>query len=95
MSRRRAERLIVLGLLGQYPLAGIAWQSIHYLIGLRRLGWDVFYVEDSGANPYDPRHATRTEDHAYAVHYVADVMRRIDLADRWATWRGSTGRRTA
>jgi hypothetical protein len=91
VPRQRAERLIVLGLLGQYPLAGIAWQTIHHLVGLRRLGWDVFYVEDSGANPYDPRHATRTEDHAYAVHYVADVMRRIGFADRWAYVEGIDG----
>jgi len=91
VSPPRAERLIVLGILGQYPLAGIAWQAIHYLVGLRRLGWDVFYVEDSGANPYDPRHATRTEDHAYAVHYISDVMRRIGFDDRWAYVEGLDG----
>ena len=85
-------RLIVLGILGQYPLAGIAWQVIHHLVGLRRLGADVFYVEDSRANPYDPRHATRTEDHTYAVEYVQEVMRRIDFGDRWAYVEGVSGR---
>src|SRR5205823_5691128 len=64
-------------------MAGVAWQAIHYLLGLRRLGWDVYYVEDSGAAPYDPRHGGRTDDPAYSVGYVADVMRRFGFEDRW------------
>ena len=64
-------------------MAGVAWQAIHYLLGLRRLGWDAYYVEDSGAAPYDPRHGGRTDDPSYSVGYVADVMRRIGLGDRW------------
>src|SRR5436309_14253137 len=65
-------------------MAGVSWQAIHYLRGFHQLGWDVWYVEDSGAPPYDPRLGTTTEDCAPAVRYVADVMRRIGLADRWA-----------
>jgi len=81
---RRPEPLVVLGILGQYPMAGVSWQAIHYLLGFHQLGWDVWYVEDSGAPPYDPRLGTTTEDCAHAVAYVADVMRRIGLPDRWA-----------
>jgi hypothetical protein len=82
---RRPEPLLVLGLVGQYPVAGVAWQAIHYLVGLERLGYEVYYVEDSGAAPYDPRSGGRTDDYGYACGYVADMMRRIGLADRWAT----------
>jgi hypothetical protein len=64
-------------------MAGVAWQAIHYLVGFRRLGWDVFYVEDSGASPYDPTAESVTGDCTYAVRYVADVMRRIGFEDRW------------
>jgi hypothetical protein len=80
---RRPEPLLVLGIVGQYPMAGVAWQAIHYLLGLRQLGWDVYYVEDSGAPPYDPRVGGASGDSAYAVGYVADVMRRIGFTDRW------------
>jgi len=80
----RPERLLVLGLVGQYPVAGVAWQAIHYLIGLERLGFEVYYVEDSGAAPYDPRSGGRTDDCTYACQYIADMMRRIGLPDRWA-----------
>ena len=82
--RRRPEPILVLGILGQYPLAGVSWQAIHYLLGFQELGWEVFYVEDSGATPYDPRLGMNTEDCAYAVRYIADVMARIGLGDRWA-----------
>ena len=47
-------RLVVLHFVGQMPLAGIAWQALHYLLGLERLGFEAWYVEDHGANPYDP-----------------------------------------
>jgi hypothetical protein len=47
-SRRR---LVVLHLAGRYPLGGIGWQAVHHVLGLARLGHDVFYVEDSRANP--------------------------------------------
>jgi L-alanine-DL-glutamate epimerase-like enolase superfamily enzyme len=50
---RGRERLLVLHIVGQYPMAGVAWQAIHYLLGFQQLGWDVYYVEDSGASPYD------------------------------------------
>jgi hypothetical protein len=80
---RRPERILLLGIVGQYPMAGVAWQAINYLLGLRALGWDVFYVEDSGAPPYDPRTGGRTDDCGYAVRYLDDVMRRIGCGERW------------
>ena len=70
------EVALDLGIVGQYPMAGVAWQAVHYLLGLRDLGWEVFYVEDSGAPPYDPRTGSRTADCSYAVAYVAETMRR-------------------
>ncbi len=79
----RREPLLVLGIVGQYPMAGVAWQAIHYLVGFRQLGWDVYYVEDSGAPPYDPEAGGVTGDCRYAVRYVKEVMKRIGFADRW------------
>jgi hypothetical protein len=65
-------------------MGGLAWQAIHHVVGFQRLGWDVWYVEDSGAAPYDPRLGMATEDCRFAVEHVAGVMRRLGLADRWA-----------
>ncbi len=41
-------KIIVFGILFWYPLAGVTYQFLHYLIGLRRLGYDPYYIEDSG-----------------------------------------------
>lgn len=78
------KTLLVLHIVGQYPMAGVAWQAIHYLLGFKALGWDVWYVEDSGAAPYDPVAGGVTGETSYAVRYVADVMGRVGLGDRWA-----------
>ena len=77
-------RIIVTGLIAQYPLGGVTWDYIQYPLGLQRLGHDVFYFEDTGQWPYDP-HAggLATQPHSN-VRYLADVMDRFGLRDRWA-----------
>jgi hypothetical protein len=83
---------VVLHLAGRYPLGGIGWQAVHYVLGLARLGHDVYYVEDSGGPyPYDPRVRSVVEDSSYSVAFLADVMGRFGLADRWVYVDGVTG----
>ena len=79
-------RIVLLHFVGQMPLAGIAWQAAHYLVGLQRLGYETWYVEDHGANPYDPRVNSVVMDCAYNVAYLRRVMERCGMADRWAYW---------
>jgi hypothetical protein len=86
MIQARKKTVLVLHLAGQIPMAGIAWQALHYVLGLRRLGFDVWYIEDSGANPYDPRQQSIVEDCTYNVSFVRAMMERFDLGDRWAYW---------
>ena len=85
------KRIVVLHLAGRYPLGGIGWQAVHYVLGLARLGHDVYYVEDSGAHPYDPRVKSVVDDASYSVAFLADVMGRFGLADRWAYVDAVTG----
>ncbi len=81
---RSRKRILVLHLAGQYPLGGIGWQAVHYLVGLARLGHDVYYVEDSLAAPYDPRAKSLVEDCSYGVEFLRQTMERFGLGDRWA-----------
>jgi hypothetical protein len=83
---RPRGKIVLLHFVGQMPLAGIAWQAVHYLIGLRRLGYEAWYVEDHGTNPYDPRIASVAMDCAYNVAYLRAAMERHGLAGRWAYW---------
>ncbi len=75
---------MVMGILGQLPFAGVAWQVLHYLEGLRRLGHDVYYVEDTGAWPYDPEQNTITDDPRYPVTHIGRLMERVGMGQRWA-----------
>ena len=81
-------RIIVSGLIAQHPLGGVTWFYLQYATGLARLGHDVFYVEDTGEWPYrldgsfGP--AAMAPDCSFNVSYLADVMARFGLADKWA-----------
>lgn len=84
MSKR--GRIVLLHFVGQMPLAGIAWQAMHYLLGLRELGWDVWYIEDGGANPYDPRADSVAMECDYNLAYLRRIMERHGFGRRWAYW---------
>jgi hypothetical protein len=79
-------KIVVLHFVGQMPLAGIAWQAMHYLVALEQLGWEAWYVEDGGANPYDPRERTVAMECAYNVGYLRRVMEEYGFGGRWAYW---------
>ncbi len=83
---KKRGRIIVLHFVGQMPLAGIAWQAMHYVLGLERLGYETWYIEDGGANPYDPRANSVVMECDYNVAYVAEMMNAYGLGDRWAYW---------
>jgi hypothetical protein len=78
----RQPLLVVLGLMGRIPFAGVGWQVLHYLEGFRRWGCDVYYVEDTGAWAYDPEQQRAGDD--YTVSYIARLMAWCGLPDRWA-----------
>ena len=77
-------RVIVTGLIAQYPLGGVTWDYVQYAVGLAKLGHDVFYVEDTGQWPYSPAEDGLTDDPSYNVGVLANVMERFGLGQRWA-----------
>jgi hypothetical protein len=77
-------KIVLLHFAGQMPLAGIAWQAMHYLVALRKLGYDTWYIEDSGTNPYDPRAESVVMDCSYNLSYLRRVMERFGFGERWA-----------
>jgi hypothetical protein len=77
-------KIVVLHFAGQMPLAGIAWQAAHYLLALEKLGYEAWYVEDSGTNPYDPRVESVVMGCDYNVGYLRRAMERFGFGERWA-----------
>jgi hypothetical protein len=80
MKPRR--RIGILGTLGGQPYAGMAWMHCQFLVGLARLGHDVFYVETTNAWPFDPM--SPTVHPAYTLAYLQRVLDGFGFGDRWA-----------
>ncbi|MBI4524298.1 MAG: glycosyltransferase [Deltaproteobacteria bacterium] len=83
-------RIIVTGLIAQHPwMGGVTWDYLQYAVGLNRLGHDVYYFEDSGEWPYTVDGGPSgnewiARDCSHNVEYLAKVMSRFGLADKWA-----------
>jgi hypothetical protein len=80
---RKRGKIVLLHFAGQMPLAGIAWQAAHYLVALEKLGYEVWYVEDSGTPPYDPRAESVVMNCDYNLAYLKRVMARFGLGERF------------
>jgi hypothetical protein len=77
-------RILFAGIIARYPFGGVTWCSLMYLLGLRALGHDVFYVEDTGECVYDPIANTRATDPSYGTTYINDALAPYGLGDRWS-----------
>ncbi|MDQ6654795.1 MAG: hypothetical protein M3Y80_03150, partial [Verrucomicrobiota bacterium] len=78
------KRLVVMGFMGSIPISGVIWQHLHYIIGLQRLGHDVYYIEDSTRHPYDPDVRECIPDFSYAARQLAELASEFDFAGRWS-----------
>ena len=76
-------RIIVGGMVAQYPIGGVAWDYLQYVIGLSQLGHDVIYHEDTWSWPYDPVRKTVSSDGGYSagVEQMVDVCASV-LSER-------------
>lgn len=81
----KADRgtIVVWGLFASLPFGGMTWQALHYLVGLRRLGFDVWYVEDSDRVVYDPESMWPTLDYVPNAAHLDRFMKSVGLGDRW------------
>jgi hypothetical protein len=77
-------RILFAGIIARYPFGGVTWCSLMYLLGLRALGHEVFYIEDTGECVYDPVQNTRATDPAYGTTYIHNALAPYGLADRWS-----------
>lgn len=84
-------RVVVMGIMGRTPVAGVIWQVLHYVEGFRRLGCDVYYVEDTGDWPYDADLQTVTRNAGYTVRLLKSMMEWVRLPNRFAYRSGADG----
>jgi hypothetical protein len=80
-------RAVVTGMIATYPVGGVAWDYGQYALGLERLGFEVYYLEDTGlpSYTYDPAVGGYVEDCRHGVRFLKESLALLSpsLADRW------------
>jgi hypothetical protein len=77
-------KILFAGIIARYPFGGVTWCSLMYLLGLRALGHEVFYIEDTGECIYDPERNTISSDPSYGTRYIHHALEPFGLGDRWS-----------
>ncbi len=76
-------KIIIAGIIARYPFGGVTWCSLMYLLGLRALGHDVYYLEDTGECVYDYEKNTISLDSAYGLNYINRSLAQFNLENQW------------
>jgi hypothetical protein len=84
MNIRKPKKIVILGMMTKIPVAGHVWLIAHYMVGLRRLGFDPYYVEAHARTPSMLMTSDADDSSALAAEFIAGVLRRFDLSDNWA-----------
>ncbi len=88
MTPTRATRkpiAVVSGMIATYPVGGVAWDYGQYALGLEALGYEVWYLEDTGMQTYDPTAGRYGSDASYGVDFLARSLAALSptLGERW------------
>ena len=85
-------RIIVLGYIVRRPLGGGIFPTLQYALGLKQLGHEVWFFEDSEDFPccYDPSRWVTDVDPTYGLRYAEDVLGKAGLGDRWTYYDAHT-----
>jgi hypothetical protein len=78
-------KIVLLGTMSKMPVAGIVFMTMQYLVGLKRLGYDPYYVEAHARTPSMLMESASDDSSALAAEFIAGMMKRFDLGnDHWA-----------
>lgn len=81
---RGRPKVVVLGMMTKIPVAGVVWQTMHYLVGLERLGVQAYYVEAHARTPSMFMERESDDGSTKAATFIAETMRRFGFDGRWA-----------
>ena len=80
-------RILVLGYIVRGPMGGMTWHHLQYFLGLFQMGYDVYFLEDSGDTEYscfDPLRNVTDKNPEYGLNYADQVFKKVGLENRWA-----------
>jgi hypothetical protein len=77
-------KIVFAGIIARYPFGGVTWCSLMYLLGLRELGHEVLYIEDTGECVYDPERNEISTDPSYGTRYIQAALEPYGLGAQWS-----------
>jgi hypothetical protein len=94
MISTQSSRIVVMGYIVRGPMGGMAWHHLQYVLGLARLGHDVYFIEDSDDYPscYDPTRNCVDADPSCGIAFTSIAFEKLGLPDRWAYCDAHTSR---
>lgn len=86
-------KIAVLGYIVRGPYGGLVWHHLQYVLGLKKLGHEVLFLEDSDDYPgcSNPFSAELTTDPSYGLQFIKNVFDHFDMKDGWAYFDSHTG----
>lgn len=78
-------KIVFAGVIAREPLGGPTWVWLQYLLGFRRLGHEVYFLEESGDWPYvyDFETMESSDDLTRGAAYIEQFLAPFGLGDRW------------
>ncbi|MEO5906197.1 MAG: hypothetical protein ABIQ11_05690 [Saprospiraceae bacterium] len=77
-------KIVVSGFIGLFPTGGATWDYIQYPLGLKMMGHDVYYIEDTMLYPVYQSSGDNWDDCSFGVDYLKKAMNHVGLENRWA-----------
>lgn len=85
-------QIVVLGYIVRGPLGGMCWHHLQYVLGLKQMGHDVLFLEDSEDYPacYNPDSFEMTTDPSYGLAFIRNLFNYFGLQKNWAYFDANT-----
>jgi len=82
------DTVVLAGYLVRCPLGGYAWQILHYLMGLRALGFEPYFYEDTAyyRDCFDPQSGNMYVPPDAGVAFAATLFERFGFSENWIFW---------
>ena len=75
--------VIIGGFIGILPAGGVTWDYIQYVLGFKKMGFEVIYLEDTRLYPIYQSSNHAWNDSKPVIKNLMAIMERFGLGDSW------------
>lgn len=75
--------VIIGGFIGILPAGGVTWDYIQYVLGFKKMGFEVIYLEDTRLYPIYQKADQKWNDSKPVINNLMQIMERFGLGNSW------------